>query len=335
MKRLFLTIIAAGLAFTGVVAQEHKGKALKDRIVVGGYAQFGTNYVKTEGHESSAMVIRKVELLAKGQITDKWTFGFTGQFHNQFLIKDLFMQYEIAKAFRVRVGQFKTPFTMENNIAPFFSDFITGCSAPGTYFIGVAGDPLCSGTAGRDMGIELNGDLAGDMINYRLMVMNGNGINASDDNMPKVFGGSLAITPLSGVKLHSSFIAGRQKALGAITGIAIGDEYNRTRISVGAQLEAGRFSLLGEYMYGKDDERGGRGLYAIGKANLFKGFDVIAGYDRLIRDTAVSDAVQESLYAGVQYWFYKNCRFQLQYNYISPEEAAGVHSVMTQLQLVF
>ena len=226
MKRITLLITALLLVAGTASAQK---ESFANRITIKGYGQIyseGGYYDNDQKHNTYG--INKIELLGLGRITDKWSMGITVQFNKPVMLKDLYMQYAFMPELKVKIGQFKTPFGHENQIAPFLNPLAIGGSMPTVYFAGVGIDPLYYGTAGRDMGIELSGDLFKNIVSYKVVAMNGQGMNATDLNLGKLLGGSLYIRPIEGLSLHTSYLGGKQVAMGTAKGIQAGESYMRT-----------------------------------------------------------------------------------------------------------
>lgn len=249
------------------------------------------------------------------------------------------MQYAFMPELKVKIGQFKTPFGHENQIAPFLNSLAIGGSMPTTYFAGVGMDPLYYGTAGRDMGIELSGDLFKNIVSYKVVAMNGQGMNATDLNLGKLLGGSLYIRPIEGLSLHTSYLGGKQVAMGAAKGIQAGESYMRHRVSAGVIANYQPISLSTEYMYGRDKDVKSMGAYLTAAIHLPKRYDLVVSGDYLQPDMDQSGKLYTAT-LGVDKWFYGNCRVQLQYRYTHPTEqvmlpVAKGHTLRTQFQFAF
>lgn len=338
-KKMLLAAILCLASTGGTLAQDYANQPLCDRVKIGGYGLLGYDYNhKPEGQDVSTFRLRKFEILGRAQITDKWSFNLTFEAANysSTILKDLNMTYALSPAFKVRVGQFKTPFSIENNIAPFFNDLITTGSAPTVYFNGIGGDPLSVRNAGRDTGVEIAGDLFNNLVSYRLMLANGFGMNRTNNKRAMPLYGSLCLHPFAGVDLYGSAVVGKFTAQEDAKGIKAGDTYDRTRLSIGSKIVQGPFQIVGEYFYGKDNEVKGQGAYATAHLTVAKGLDLIAAGDWLKKDNE-SEGSDTSCYAGAQYWFYKNCRMQMAYQYKKYGESKLLdeHILWTQLQFVF
>ena len=106
--------------------------------------------------------------------------------------------------------------------------------------------------------------------------------------------------------------------------ISKGQNYKRNRYSVGAEFktapysegeykEARPASIRAEWLGGEDGEVGSRGGYVTTCIPVYDALDIVASGETFNRNTKVDGWDQTNLTLGVQYWFYKKCRVQLQY----------------------
>lgn len=338
MKRIITIALVALCVTLSAVAQ--KRETFADRITFGGYGMMSADLATPEkGNTTSSFFIPRLELLGMADITDKWKVAVTLQFNGHVMLKDMYMQYTFMPELKVKMGQFKTPFAHENQVAPFLNPTAAGGSNPTVYFAGIGMDPLYSGTSGRDIGIDLSGDLWDRVVSYRLMMLNGRGMNTRDIKLGKTFAGSIYVRPLQGIALHTSYMGGKQIAMGAAKGIDAGSLFTRHRVSAGVTADYEPISVMAEYMYGKDNSVAGMGAYLTATVHLPKRYDVVLSGDYLKTDMSLKDAALYSATLGVNKWFYGNCRAQLFYTYTLPAEGMHLgqkgHLLRAQLQFAF
>jgi hypothetical protein len=195
------------------------------------------------------------------------------------------------------------------------------------YLAGEGPDPLNGVNYGRDMGLEVYGDLANGLIHYELALMSGQGINRKDLNNQKDFIAKLELRPFDGFRIVGSGYLGTGCAVNTAAWnpeIHVGDNYKRNRYSVGAEYktapytgskykEARPASVRAEWLGGKDGEVGSMGGYVTSAIPLVDALDLVASAETYDRNTKVDGWDQTNLTIGLQYWFYKKCRLQLQY----------------------
>ena len=323
-------------------------KELTSRITLNGYAQGGWSYQDPNGEKTNAYNLKRTLLWAKARITDRWSFLFMHDFSS--VVQEFYTDYRITRnnALTVRLGQFKHSYTMENPLSPTALELIDVYSQAVLYLAGEGPDPLNGVNYGRDMGLEIYGDLANGLFRYNLALMSGQGINRKDGNNQKDFIAKLEIMPTSGLRIVGSGYLGTGNAVGTAAwnpDIQVGDNYRRDRYSVGVEVkstpyapgqykEARPLKVRAEWMGGKDGQVGSMGGYVTSTIPLSSGIDAIASVDYFDRNTDLKYH-QTQATAGLQYWFYKNCRIQLQYTRTWSNYQKDYNWLQGQLQVAF
>ena len=93
-------------------------KELSSRITLSGYAQAGWSYQNPNNKATNAYNLKRTLLWAKARITDRWSFLFMHDFSS--VVQEFYTDYRLSKnnELTVRLGQFKTAFSMENPLSP-------------------------------------------------------------------------------------------------------------------------------------------------------------------------------------------------------------------------
>ena len=325
-------------------------KELSSRITLNGYAQAGWAYQDPNGVKTNTYNLKRTLLWAKARITDRWFFLFMHDFNS--VVQEFYTDYRISNdnAMTVRLGQFKNSFSMENPLSPTVLELVDVCSQAVTCLSGCY-DPLHGLNYGRDLGLMVYGNLAKDMIHYELALMSGQGINCKDRNNQKDFIAKLEVKPIDGFRIGSSVYLGTGNAIGTAAwnpNIAVGDNYKRNRYSVGAEYktqpytgskykEARPASIRAEWLGGKDGDVNSRGGYVTTCIPVVGALDVVASGDTFDRNTKVDGWDQTNLTVGLQYWYYKKCRLQLQYTRCLCGDNIGkdYNWVQAQVQVAF
>ena len=286
-------------------------KDVSDRIQLHGYAQGGYTYTHLGGKNTNSFNIKRVLFWANAQITDRWSFLFMHDFSS--VVQEFYTDFRITrnKALTVRLGQFKNCLSLENPLSPTAMEAIDVYSEGVTFLTGCGSDPLMGVQYGRDLGLSLFGETNNGKLRYELQIMNGQGINRKDGNNFKDFIGRIEYRPVKGLNLVATGQIGRGhniltdgKTSVYNPGITIGQNYKRNRWTVGADYKSPFINIHGEYLEGYDGNVTSRG-------------------------------------AGLQYWFFKKCRFQVQYVYKSAYVSdnqfihGANHAVMCQIQVRF
>ena len=327
-----LAVALAVFSSASAMGQQNDGevdwtKDFTSRITLNGYAQGGWSYQDPNGAKSNSYNLKRTLLWAKARITDRWSFLFMHDFSS--VVQEFYTDYRVTndKALTVRLGQFKHSYTMENPLSPTQLELIDVYSQAVLYLAGEGPDPLNGVNYGRDMGLEVYGDLARGMLHYELALMSGQGINRKDANNEKDFIAKLEVRPVDGFRVVASGYLGTGNAVGKAAwnpDIEVGDNYRRNRYSVGAEYKTAAYtggkykearpaSIRAEWLGGKDGEVGSRGGYVTTCIPVVEALDIVASGETFDRNTGVDGWDQTNLTLGLQYWFYKKCRVQLQY----------------------
>ncbi len=317
---------------------------VSERIKLHGYAQAGYTYQKNSAQEVNTFDIKRTLLWANAQINDRWSFLFMHDFNSQ--VQEFYTDFRITKndALYVRLGQFKNGYSLENPLSPTAMETIDVYSEGVTYLSGCGSDPLFGVQYGRDLGLSLFGNVCENKLRYELQVMNGQGINRKDKNNSKDVIGRLEWEPAKGFKIVTTGQLGRGHAVATSVyapDIALDQNYDRNRFSVGVDYKSRRLNVHSEYLQGKDDKVTSNGVYVTGSVALIPStLDLVGSYDYFNFNQDL-DFDQHKCVFGIQWWYYKKCRLQLQYVYknaiVTP---AGFvhddnHAIMCQVQVRF
>lgn len=326
-------------------------KDFTSRITLNGYAQGGWSYQNPNDKPQNAYNLKRTLLWAKARITDRWSFMFMHDFSS--VVQEYYTDYRLSKGneLTVRLGQFKHSYTMENPMSPTQLELVDVYSQAVLYLAGEGPDPLNGVNYGRDMGLEVYGDLAKGLVHYELALMSGQGVNRKDLNNQKDFIAKLELRPMDGFRVVASGYLGTGCAVGTAAWnpeINVGDNYKRNRYSVGAEYktqpytgskykEARPASIRAEWLGGQDGNVGSRGGYVTTTIPVVDALDIVASGETFDRNTKVDGWDQTNLTVGLQYWFYKKCRMQLQYTRCMCGDMIGKNYnwLQAQMQVAF
>jgi len=345
----YLLIFLAALAMLANAQDTPKQSwltKLSEHIKFNGFAMAGWHY-NDKSSPSNDFSVDRIIFIADGKFNDKLGAYFMYDFRKTSM-HELWARYSPCEQFNVKVGQFKTPFSIENPIAPVILETINLCSLVTTDMIMGSNPLMMTGSAGRDIGISVYGDLFKKKLSYDLAVMNGAGRNCKDINSQKDFVARLSYHPVKELMLSGSMVLGTGNvdvhdagdgtyvcdAAPGVTGFKANGNYTRNRYAAGFQLKTKPANLRAEYMWGKDGDYNSSGCYATGTLNniLVKKLDLVASYDHLENFRGI----QNRYTAGVQYWVYKACRVQLNYTHHKwAGGAPGENSILSQVQVAF
>ena len=330
-------------------------KDVADRIQLHGYAQGGYNYTHSNKTNTNTFELKRVLFWANAQITDRWSFLFMHDFSS--VVQEFYTDFRITKnkALTVRVGQFKNGLSLENPLSPTSMEAIDVYSEGVTYLTGCGSDPLMGVQYGRDLGLSLYGETNNAKLRYEFQLMDGQGINKKDGNNFKDMIARIEYRPVKGLNLVATGQIGRghniiEKGQFSVYNpdIQTGQDYKRNRWTAGFDYKSKAFNLHGEYLEGYDGNVVSRGGYLTGSVPLgTPKVEFVGSYDYFNFNTKLGQDQHKAI-AGIQYWFFRKCRVQLQYVYKSayltgkPNAApttqfkhGNSHALMCQLQVRF
>ena len=210
-----IIIALATMAITAVNAQEKKTIQLPSwlsNVKLSGYALTQYQYSGQKGAESNSFNIRMGRLALEGRIANDFYWktqiqfnGNTSTLGSSPRMVDLFAEWQKYEFFKVKIGQFKNPFTFENPMNPIDQGFMSYAQNVSKLagFSDRAGEHASNG---RDIGLQFQGDFlknenGRNLFHYQVGVFNGQGINTKDvDNQKNIIGG-VWVMPIKGMRI--------------------------------------------------------------------------------------------------------------------------------------
>jgi len=316
------------------------------KLTLFGYAQTGYTYKHANHQSTNAFDITRIIFMANAELTEQLSF-FIMYDAAASKLHEYYGQYAFSPALKVRVGQFKQPYTLENIYPPTILDNISFNNSV-LYMTGIATDPAVGNHVARDAGVMLTGDLlpkdGRPQLNYQLGVFNGTGMNVKENNNQKSVIGMLNYMPISTLLFSTSFALGTSRAESGKyadpeTGeniIKAGANYHRNRYALGAEWKGKPLYFRSEYMWGSDAGVKMQGFYTDFEFHVVpKKVDLIADFDYLNKTSSNPDTAIRTLTLGAQYWVYKQCRIASQFVHTNPKQGAKTNAWITQFQVAF
>ncbi len=214
MKNSIIMALMA-MAVTTAGAQEKKTIELPawlNNVKLSGYGMTQYQYSGQKGKESNSFNIRMGRIALEGRIANDFYWkaqiqfnGNTSDLGSSPRMVDLFAEWQKYSYFKVKIGQFKNPFTFENPMHPIDQGFM-GYSQNVSKLAGFSDRAGEHASNGRDIGLQLQGDFlknanGRNLLHYQIGVFNGQGINAKDvDNQKNVIGG-VWVMPVAGMRI--------------------------------------------------------------------------------------------------------------------------------------
>ena len=260
MKTL-ATFALAALTFGSVSAQEKEAKlkVLSD-IKFSGYIMSQYQYSDKESNKGEKDInsfnIRMVRMALEGRVAKDFYWkaqlqvnGNTSNLTVSPRMVDAFAEWQKYDAFKVKVGQFKRPFTLENPMHPITQGFMS-YSQNVTKLAGFSDRNGEHSSNGRDIGVQLQGDLlkAADghhYLHYQVGVFNGQGTNMKDVDQRKDVIGGVWVAPVKGLRIGAFGWTGSYARKGTWTEVdANGVEQPKNGVR---SLEKNRYAISAEY----------------------------------------------------------------------------------------
>lgn len=305
-----------------------------------GYGQTAYTAQWQDGESNNSIDMQRFIVMADAKISDNVSFWLMYDVAASKL-HEYYAQYSFNPALKVRIGQFKQPFTIESLLPPTLISNVNMDESV-AYMAGIGGDPCFGmGRVGRDMGIMLTGDAIMNngkpLVNYSIGVFNGAGMNQKENNNQKDVIGQVNLMPLPKTMFSASFILGtaHAQAPSPYGKFLVGENYRRNRFAVGAEHKNKIVNLRSEAMWGNDGGVKSMGWYANAEFHVCKGLDLVANYDYLKRNMDIDGSSTTNLIGGLQYWVYKQCCIRSQYVYKNPKASSSTNMWVTQFQIAF
>ena len=262
-------IILALMALTTVSASAQKKQTIElpswlSNVKLSGYGMIQYQYSGQKNAESNSFNIRMGRIALEGRIADDFYWktqiqfnGNTSNLGSSPRMVDLFAEWQKYEYFKVKIGQFKNPFTFENPMHPFDQGFM-GYSQNVSKLAGFSDRAGEHASNGRDIGLQLQGDFlknanGRNLLHYQIGVFNGQGINTKDvDNQKNVIGG-VWVMPVSGMRIGAFGWTGSYARKGEWTEIVrvpFGTNFDQVRIITHPdyrKLNQNRYAFSFEY----------------------------------------------------------------------------------------
>lgn len=205
------------MALTTVSASAQKKQTIElpswlSNVKLSGYGMIQYQYSGQKNAESNSFNIRMGRIALEGRIADDFYWktqiqfnGNTSNLGSSPRMVDLFAEWQKFEYFKVKIGQFKNPFTFENPMHPIEQGFM-GYSQNVSKLAGFSDRAGEHASNGRDIGLQLQGDFlknanGRNLLHYQIGVFNGQGTNTKDvDNQKNVIGG-VWVMPVSGMRI--------------------------------------------------------------------------------------------------------------------------------------
>ena len=313
IKHLLLAFTALAICFTAEAqgTTSEKVKSFADKhLKLSGYLQGGFQW-EEQSDPSTTFYIRRARVSLSGDFAkEMFDYRLQVDMAGSPKICDLYVRYKPLNAINVQLGQFKLPFSLENELyGPTKFEFIE-YSYLTTYLVRNNSKYDGISATGRDMGIQLYGGFIKrdgySIINYNIGVFNGSGINCKDNNSSKDAIARLIIKPFKGFSVSGSYMYSETNHNGM--------EYMKSpRWSVGVIYDVRHW--IARVEFAEADFAGNKtdALYALAGYHFEKPWTIAARYEFINDEYRVLD--EERVTLGAIYKPFKFLRLQFNVSY--------------------
>ena len=181
-------------------------------VKLSGYGMTQYQYSGQKDAESNSFNIRMARISLEGRIAGDFYWktqiqfnGNTSTLGSSPRMVDLFAEWQKYEYFKVKIGQFKNPFTFENPTHPIDQGFM-GYSQNVSKLAGFSDRAGEHASNGRDIGLQFQGDFlknanGRNLLHYQIGVFNGQGTNTKDVDQQKNVIGGVWVMPVSGMRI--------------------------------------------------------------------------------------------------------------------------------------
>lgn len=211
------TIIMALMAAVSVSASAQQKQTIEipswlSNVKLSGYGMTQYQYNGQKDAESNSFNIRMARISLEGRIAGDFYWktqiqfnGNTSTLGSSPRMVDLFAEWQKYEYFKVKIGQFKNPFTFENPMHPIDQGFM-GYSQNVSKLAGFSDRAGEHASNGRDIGLQFQGDFlknanGRNLLHYQIGVFNGQGTNTKDVDQQKNVIGGIWVMPVSGMRI--------------------------------------------------------------------------------------------------------------------------------------
>lgn len=322
-KGILLLILSFFVLAGPSVAEENEDAVLEaaPSMKLIGYTQVRYTF---SGQETDGFRIRRARVGLRGEIVKSISYHLQVDVVDSPILVDAAVEIGFIPYVQLILGQFKVPFSLENLTSSGELDTINRSQTVRN---------LCPGqdigAKGRDIGLVVSGDYA--WLKWTLGVFNGSGINTRDLNEKKDLVGRVVLNPLSFLAVGISHYQGLYSTFPLALPV------DRDRTGVELYLVRGRASLKAEYIFGRDERTERSGAYVQGAVDIMPDkIQSIIKYDTYDRDLDVPDDRIEVITLGINWFFTKKTKFQVNYEHHKDDlRGTSENVILAQFQLGF
>ena len=196
MKRLSIIILLSALSCAAICQPF--------TLNVGGTLITRYNYT-SDAYPSNTFNIRMARLSLSGRVMDEFAYNVLLQMEGTpARALEASVEWQRYSGFRIKIGQFKIPFTFESPVSAIDQGFYRRSMT--SYKLGGYNDRVGQqSSTGRDIGLMFQGNLfemdGRGLLHYMVGIFNGQGISVADNNGGKDIVGGLWLSPVAHMRI--------------------------------------------------------------------------------------------------------------------------------------
>jgi phosphate-selective porin OprO and OprP len=301
------------------------------QMQLSGYSQLRYQTFQETG-KKDGFDIRRARLDLRGNVTPYFSYRAQADLADKPKLIDGYGEIKLADYFTITAGQFKIPFSLENLASSNKLEMIDRSQV--VEALVARGKDVIGNQNGRDIGIQVSGtflkvkDLP--VVEYRLGIFNGSGINVADTaNEAKDIVGRLILTPVKGLSFGGGYYNGWDKA---IKPDVLGNSQVRNRFGFELSYLTSSISARGEYIKGKDGKTSRSGWYI--QAGYFivpQKLQILGKYDSYDPNLSTTDNISTCYVVGANYNFNTWSRLQVFFT-LRQEEGTAIDNNYISIQ---
>jgi hypothetical protein len=279
------------------------------------------------GEGLSSFDIRRARIDFRNEIIPSIDCRVVVEFAGDPKILDAFVNWHSISAFNIVAGEFKVPFSLENAYATYALEMADNSMVIAE--LGKHND--ASAIYWRDIGVNFYGKFLPvkdyNVFEYSVALLNGNGINVSDDNKSKDFSGIFSIYPLKEITLSASHYNGSIRQ----------QDKNIQRVCTGgsARYDNNKLLVRGEYIYGTTGDMNSDGYYVVAGYFVHPKIQTLLKYDHFRKDISMKKTWRTNYIVGINYFPIKNFHFKLNYSFRTTVGSPDVNHIALQFLTLF
>lgn len=307
------------------------------KITLAGYTQVRYQALEEAG-KIDGFDIRRARLDVKGVISPYWSYRVQFDLAGTPKLIDAYAELKINDFFNFTIGQAKIPFSLENLTSSNKLELIDRSQV--VEALTARGKDVIGNHNGRDIGVQLGGTILKlkdrPLVDYRLGVYNGSGINTADNNEKKDIAARLITHPITGLDISAGLYNGSRYIAEVKNGNVVttpAHNADRDRLGLDLNYDWNNLAIRAEYIHGKDDATKREGYYVQGGYYfLHKKLQLLAKYDFYDADKSKADDASNWVVLGANLNFNSNTRLQVNYTF-KQEEGTSINNNYASVQL--